>query len=88
MQERKYNQKVDKSIRREIFTSSIYRTRFIQIRTFLPFDDKIIKAERIVSDKLAAIRKLWGNFIDIFKKSCIPHDTIKIFNIFVNSKYS
>lgn len=68
----------DESIRRAIFTASMSRDRFVSIRTFLRFDDKITREERRATDKLAGIRELWDDFVETCKKSYIPRDTITV----------
>lgn len=68
----------DESVRRSIFTATMSRDRFIAIRTFIRFDDKMTRQIRRETDKLAAIRDIWDKFVENCKKSFVPGGSLTI----------
>lgn len=68
----------DESIRRNIFTASMPRDRFIIISKFVRFDDKTTREERRQTDKLAAFREIWEAFVSNCQKAFVPHETVTV----------
>ena len=57
---------------RAIFIATMPLKRFKSIMRYLRFDNKTTRAERLVNDKLAAIRDIWDMFIAQLQLPYIP----------------
>lgn len=61
-----------------IFRATMPRQRFEFLLSHLRFDDKSTRGERKKTDKLAAIREIWDNFISNSKNYFKPGETVTI----------
>ena len=50
-----------------LFKSTMSQERFQHILRFVRFDDKLTRAQRRVTDKLAAFRDVWAMFVQNFQ---------------------
>jgi len=57
---------------RAVFTATMSRSRFTDMVMYIRFDDKLSRAERQQSDKLAAFRDMWTMFTEQLPKYYIP----------------
>lgn len=57
---------------RPVFTATMSRSRFTDMLKYIRFDDKLSRAERQQSDKLAAFRDMWTMFTEQLTEYYIP----------------
>jgi hypothetical protein len=68
----------DETIRRAVFTAAMARNRFAQILQFIRFDDKSTRVQRKANDKLAAVREIWDQFVENYKKLLEPFEHMTV----------
>jgi hypothetical protein len=66
------------TIRHAVFTAAMARNRFAHILQFIRFDDKSTRVQQKANDKLAAIREVWGQFVENCKKLFEPFEDMTV----------
>ena len=61
-----------------LFTDSMSRNRFMEIKRFLRFDDKNTRSSRVCEDKFCLISELWKGFIENCQLAFYPGENLTI----------